>query len=77
NVAQARPDARIDGYELQEQLVDGVEAMAGFTAAAPFGQMVVVGAGGTLVELLADRAVGLAPFDEGLARDMLAQTRLA
>ncbi|MCV4677989.1 acetate--CoA ligase family protein, partial [Escherichia coli] len=55
NVARARPGAKIDGYELQEQLTDGVEAMAGFTAAQPFGQMVVVGSGGTLVELLADR----------------------
>ena len=77
NVGRARPDARIDGYELQEQLVDGVEAMAGFTAAAPFGQMVVLGSGGTLVELLADRAVGLAPFDRARAEKLLGQTRLA
>ncbi len=77
NVARARPGAKIDGYELQEQLTDGVEAMAGFTAAQPFGQMVVVGSGGTLVELLADRAVGLAPFDRAQADAMLGRTRLA
>ncbi|MCC6305851.1 MAG: acetate--CoA ligase family protein [Rhodobacteraceae bacterium] len=77
NVAAARPDAIIDGFEVQEQLVDGVEAMAGFTAAPPFGPLVVVGSGGTLVELLGDRAVGLAPFDAARARQMLETTRLA
>lgn len=77
NVGRACPDAGIDGYELQAHLAGGIEAMAGFTAAAPFGQMVILGSGGTLVELLADRAVGLAPFDQAQARAMLDRTRLA
>lgn len=77
SVAAARPDATIDGYEMQEQLVDGVEAMAGFTAAAPFGPLVVAGSGGTLVEVMADRAVKLAPLSADEARGMLAQTKLA
>ncbi|MGI6853200.1 acetate--CoA ligase family protein [Mesorhizobium sp. 1B3] len=77
NVAKARPGVVIDGYELQEQIVGGVEAMAGFTAAEPFGPLVVVGSGGTLVEVMADRAVKLAPFDEATATEMLAKTKLA
>lgn len=76
NVAQALPNAMIDGYELQEQLVDAVEAMAGFTDASPFGQMIVLGSGGTLVELLADRAVALGPLERKQAEAMLAKTRL-
>ncbi|MGO4736744.1 acetate--CoA ligase family protein [Bosea sp. 2KB_26] len=76
NVGRALPAATIDGYELQEQLVDGVEAMAGFTAAPPFGQMVVLGSGGTLVELVADRAVALAPFNHEQAGTMLRRTKL-
>jgi acyl-CoA synthetase (NDP forming) len=76
NVARALPNARIDGYELQEQLVDAVEAMAGFTDAPPFGQMIVLGSGGTLVELLADRAVALGPLKRDQAQAMLAKTRL-
>ena len=77
NVARAAPGARIDGFELQEQLVDCVEAVAGFTSAAPFGPLVVVGTGGTLVEVTNDRSVGLAPFDEAQARGMIERTKLA
>lgn len=77
SVAAAMPDAAIDGYEMQEQLVDGVEAMAGFTAAAPFGPLVVAGSGGTLVEVMADRVAKLAPITADEARRMLAQTKLA
>lgn len=77
NVAKARPGTIIDGYELQEQVVDGVEAMAGFTAAEPFGPLVVVGSGGTLVEVMGDRAVKLAPFDAAAATQMLGKTKLA
>ena len=76
-VRRAMPDAVIDGYELQEQLVDGVEAMAGFTAAAPFGPLVVVGTGGTMVEVLADRAVGIAPIAPEQAAAMVGRTKLA
>ncbi|NEI97899.1 acetate--CoA ligase family protein [Rhizobium ruizarguesonis] len=76
NVATAAPAASVDGYELQEQFVGDLEAMAGFTSAAPFGPMLVMGTGGTLVELAADRAVGLAPLDQQQARDLLRQTKL-
>jgi acyl-CoA synthetase (NDP forming) len=77
SVAAAMPSAVIDGYELQEQLVDGVEAMAGFTAASSFGPLVVVGSGGTLVEVMADRAVKLAPLSADDAARMLGRTKLA
>lgn len=75
-VKTAMPHAVIDGYELQEQVVDGVEAMAGFTAAAPFGPLMVLGSGGTLVELNADRAVQLAPLEPEQAAAMLMKTKL-
>ena len=35
------------------------EAMIGFAATPPFGSLVVVGTGGTMVELQADKAVRL------------------
>lgn len=76
NVSKALPAATIDGYELQEQLVDGVEAMVGFTGAPPFGKMIVLGSGGTLVELVADRAVALAPLNHEQAGAMLGRTKL-
>jgi len=75
-VGAAVPHARIDGFELQEELIDHVEAMAGFIAAPPFGALVTVGTGGTLVELEADRAIGLAPLSLEQAADMIGRTRL-
>lgn len=76
SVGRARPAARIAGFELQEQLTGCIEAMAGFSTSAPFPPMVVLGTGGTLVELAGDRAVRLAPFDAGAAAEMLRATRL-
>ena len=40
------------------------------------GPLIVVGAGGVLVELLADRAVALPPVDERTARQMIAGLRV-
>lgn len=75
-VLAARPGARIDGWELQEELADCVEAAAGFVAAPPFAPLVMVGSGGVLVELDGDRAVELAPFASERARSMIGRTRL-
>src|SRR6185437_6459875 len=76
NVAAAAPEVRIDGFELQEQFQADVEAMIGFAATPPFGSLVVVGTGGTLVELQVDSAVGLAPMEMDAAAGMIAATRL-
>jgi acetate---CoA ligase (ADP-forming) len=72
----ARPDARIEGFELQQELTDRIEVMVGFVAAPPFGALTLVGTGGTLVELEADRAVGLSPLSPGEAISMIGSTRL-
>lgn len=76
NVAAASPQARIHGFELQEQFQGDAEAMIGFAATPPFGCLVVVGTGGTMVELQADRAVGLAPLEKEDATGMIEATRL-
>ncbi|HET6233517.1 MAG TPA: acetate--CoA ligase family protein [Acetobacteraceae bacterium] len=76
NVRANVPGAVIDGFELQEELVDCVEAMVGFKATPPFGALVVVGMGGTLVELQADRALGLSPVFTAEAAGMIDRTRL-
>ncbi|MBV9518593.1 MAG: acetate--CoA ligase family protein [Hyphomicrobiales bacterium] len=75
-VREARPDARIDGFELQPALTRRIEAMAGFISAPPFGALVLVGRGGTLVELEDDRAVGLSPLSLTEAKSMVRRTRL-
>ena len=50
--------------------------MIGFTSVPPFGSLVVIGTGGTMVELQADKAVRLAPIERDEAENMIAMTRL-
>ncbi len=54
----------------------GVELALGIVADPELGPLVVVGAGGVLVELLADRRVALPPVSAGLAADLLAELRV-
>jgi acetate---CoA ligase (ADP-forming) len=49
----------------------GVELALGIVVDAQFGPLVMVGAGGTLVEILADRGFGLVPVDEVRGRALL------
>jgi acyl-CoA synthetase (NDP forming) len=49
----------------------GVELALGMVRDPQFGPVVMVGAGGVLVELLADRAAALAPFGTATARRLL------
>ena len=61
NVREKVPGAVIDGYEMQEELIDCVQAMVGYQAAPPYGALTIVGSGGVLVELEADKALSLSP----------------
>jgi acetyltransferase len=76
NVREKVPGAVVDGYEMQEELVDCVQAMVGYQAAAPYGALVIVGSGGVLVELEADKALSLSPVTVTEAGAMVAATRL-
>jgi acetate---CoA ligase (ADP-forming) len=76
NVREKVPGAVIDGYEMQEELVDCVQAMVGYQAAPPYGALVIVGSGGVLVELEADKALSLSPVTAAEAGAMVAATRL-
>jgi acetate---CoA ligase (ADP-forming) len=55
----------------------GVELALGLARDPELGPFVVVGAGGVLVELLADRAVALPPVDEVTAAELLGELRVA
>jgi acetate---CoA ligase (ADP-forming) len=55
--------------------VDGVELIVGARQDARFGPLVLVGLGGTLVEVLDDTALALAPIDDGAARRLLLSLR--
>ncbi len=56
---------------------DGVELALGVVRDPHLGPLVVVGAGGVLVEFLADRSVRMPPIDEDGARDAVARLRVA
>jgi len=76
NVREKVPGAAIDGYEMQEELIDCVQAMVGYQAAPPYGALAIVGSGGVLVELEADKALSLSPVTKAEAGALLAATRL-
>ena len=57
-------------FYVEEQAAPGLELIVGATT-NEFGTAVVVGAGGTLTELLDDVALGLAPLDDAHAHEML------
>ncbi len=59
----AYPDARIDGFLVQE-MVSGIEAIAGARSDALYGPMLLIGAGGVLVELVKDAALKLLPVSD-------------
>jgi acyl-CoA synthetase (NDP forming) len=58
-----------------ETVPAGTELALGIARDADLGPLLVVAAGGVLVELLADRAVALPPVDEDQARRMIARLR--
>jgi acetate---CoA ligase (ADP-forming) len=60
-----------------ESVPAGTELAVGIARDPDLGPLIVVGAGGVLVELLADRAVALPPVDEQTARQMLSELRLS
>jgi acetate---CoA ligase (ADP-forming) len=59
-----------------ENVPAGTELAIGIAPDPDLGPLIVVGAGGVLVELLADRAVALPPVDEHAARQMIGELRV-
>lgn len=77
-VAEKAPDAVIDGYTVQPMIVrrNAQELIAGMSEDAIFGPVILFGAGGTAVEVMADTAVALPPLDDVLAGDLIGRTRV-
>jgi len=61
---------------LQPMVADGIEVSVGFVRDDAFGPLVIVAAGGTLVELLADRAVACPPVTRDRAVRLLESLRI-
>jgi acetyltransferase len=78
-VARLQPDARINGVTVQKMAGArrGRELCIGLVTDAPFGPVIVFGAGGTMIELLNDRAMELPPLNQFLARRLIERSRVA
>ncbi|MPM58075.1 Protein lysine acetyltransferase Pat [bioreactor metagenome] len=79
NARRYKADARIDGVLVQAMAQGEAELLIGARSDAQFGPVVVFGAGGVMVELLAERVVASAPMhahDVGAALDGLPIGRL-
>ena len=78
-VAIHAPKARIAGFTVEPMVQRPMshELIAGLIDDGVFGPVILFGQGGTAVEVLADRALGLPPLNTVLARDMIGRTRVA
>ncbi|SEJ75260.1 acetyltransferase [Variovorax sp. OK212] len=78
-VARLAPEARINGITVQKMVRArrGREIYVGMVTDEPFGPVIVFGAGGTMIELLNDRAMELPPLNQFLARRLIERSRVA
>ncbi len=76
-VRERAPHARIDGVSVQAMVEGDLELIVGARADPQFGPIVVVGAGGVLVELLGDRLVARAPIAAADVRRLLESLAVA
>jgi len=77
-VAKAQPGARINGITIQPMagFKRGREVYVGLMTDDPFGPVITFGAGGTMIELVADRAMELPPLNQFLARQLIERSRV-
>jgi acetyltransferase len=78
-VAERQPDARIEGYTMQPMIkrAHSHELIVGASIDPMFGPVILFGAGGVSVEVVADHAVALPPLNTALARSLIGRTRIA
>ncbi len=78
-LAQAQPQARLAGFSVQQMARRPLafELIVGAATDPVFGPVILFGQGGTAVEVIADRALGLPPLNRNLAQELVARTRIA
>ena len=79
NVGRLQPNARINGVTVQNmaRARRGREVCVGLVTDDPFGPVIAFGAGGTMIELINDRAMELPPLNQFLARHLIERSRVA
>lgn len=78
-IRSARPDAHLEGFTVQPMAVrpHAQELILGASVDPVFGPVLLFGQGGTAVEVIADRVIGLPPLNRVLARDLIMRTRVS
>ena len=78
-VRRSDSEARIDGFSVQPMIrrPGAHELIAGVAEDSVFGPVILFGQGGTAVEVIGDRAVGLPPLNPLLAKEMIGRTRVS
>ena len=78
-VARVQPQARINGVTVQNmaRAKRGREIYVGLVTDDPFGPVIAFGAGGTMIELIDDRAMELPPLNQFLARRLIERSRVS
>ncbi|MDP2262349.1 MAG: bifunctional acetate--CoA ligase family protein/GNAT family N-acetyltransferase [Hydrogenophaga sp.] len=78
-VTKLQPGARINGVTIQKMARNkrGRELYIGLVTDDPFGPVIAFGAGGTMIELINDRAMELPPLNQFLARRLIDRSRVA
>ncbi len=79
SVVRQQPNARINGVTIQNMARHkrGREIYVGLVTDDPFGPVIAFGAGGTMIELMNDRAMELPPLNQFLARRLIDRARVA
>ena len=77
-VARCQPQARIQGVTIQKMARSrrGREVCIGVVSDERFGPLITFGAGGTMIELIDDRAVELPPLNQFLAQRLIGRARV-
>jgi len=77
-VREAKPDARIEGFSVQAMArrPRARELIVGLAEDRQFGPILLFGEGGTAVEVIKDKAIGLPPLNAMLAKAMMSETRI-
>lgn len=70
-VRQRRPEARIEGVQIQKMIKGGKELILGVTMDPNFGPLVMAGLGGIYVEVLRDISFRIVPVTDEDAKEMI------
>ena len=77
-VGKSVPNARLSGFSVEPMVrrPGAYELIVGVTADPQFGPVILFGHGGTAVEVVNDKALGMPPLNMHLAQEVMSRTRI-